>query len=445
MIVMKFGGSSVRDGDRIRHVSTLVKAALDQRPLLVFSALGGTTDFLVEAGKAALNGEVKASELIEFHQQVCQDLNISADPLEPLFEEFKNLLKGVALLRELSPKSEDYLLSFGERLSVRIIASFLSEELHEARSFDAWEAGLVTSPEHGEAEVLEESYDQIGVFFEEFTSSYPYIPVVTGYVGKSKEGSITTLGRGGSDLTASVFGAALRVDEIQVWKDVDGILTTDPRIVASAKPVPAITYEEASELAYFGAKVLHPVAMQPAMKFGVPVRVKNSYKPTAPGTTITEKQEDIPPLVKALTCKRSVTVVDLVSSRMLGQHGFLAGAFEIFNRHRVSVDMLATSEVSLSLTIKKKNADHLDPVVEELSELAEVKIGNDKAILSIVGDVSRSSEILDNAFHVLADQDVNVQMISQGASKVNIGMVVEDSEVDRCLRSLHQHFFSGEA
>lgn len=439
MIVMKFGGSSVRDAERILHVIKLVKNYSDKNPVLVFSALGKTTDLLLRAGEDALNGSVSVTSVREHHYNTALELGIDKEPLDPLFEELEDLLKGVSLLKELSSKTKDYLVSFGERLAARIISSAFNKQGLHTQWYDAWDIGFTTNSHFGDAEILPETYQNVKEILSAARTKSPHIPVVTGFIAKDPTGRITTLGRGGSDLTASILGSALGAEEIQVWKDVDGILTTDPRIVASAKPVPFVTFEEAAELAYFGAKVLHPLSIQPAMRCGIPVRVKNSYNPEHPGTLIVGSGLDSDGLVKAITCKRNVTLIDIVSSRMLGQYGFLASVFQIFNDFEVSVDMVATSEVSVSLTIN--NGAELQSVCAALEKIAKVTIGKNKAILSLIGNVGRASEILDSAFAILRSRSVNVQMISQGASKVNIGLIVEDSEVEDCIQNLHSHFF----
>ncbi len=439
MIVMKFGGSSVKDAERIRYVVSLIEQRLNQKPIIVFSAMGKTTDGLLEAGRKALVGEVDIAALKDHHFQVCQDLGIATDSIAPLFDELLDLLKGIALIKEFSPKTSDYLVSFGERLSVRVISGYLNLKGIKARSFDGWETGIITDSNFIEAEVLPETYDRIAAELGSLKTNYTFTPIVTGFIAKDTSGSITTLGRGGSDLTAALLGSALEVEEIQVWKDVDGILTCDPRVVSAARPVPEISFEEASELAYFGAKVLHPLSIQPAMARGIPVRVKNSYNPEHPGSVIVGESSPSPTLVKTITCKRDVTLVDIVSTRMLGQFGFLAKVFQSFNENKISVDMVATSEVSVSLTLNSKH--DLTNIEKALSEIARVNISRKKALLSLIGDVKHSSSILRSVFTVLADKNINVQMISQGASKVNIGFIVEDSEVDNCIKALHAFFF----
>jgi aspartate kinase len=265
------------------------------------------------------------------------------------------------------------------------------------------------------------------------------LQVITGFIAKDEKGNITTLGRGGSDLSATMIAAACGADEVQVWKDVDGILTADPRIVKNARPVESITYEAAAELAYFGAQVLHPRAMQPCMKTGITVLVKNSYNPDAPGTRIVSSHQGEISLVETISSKKNVTLVDIVSSHMIGQYGFLAEVFSCFARFGISVDMVATSEVSVSLTLDA--TQDLTAPSKELSRIASVEIKTGKAIITLVGDVCRSSEILSRTFKICERNGVQVQMISQGASKVNISFIVDDSEAIETVKNLHSEFF----
>jgi len=441
MIVMKFGGSSVRDAERIHYVTNLVRASLPNRPLLVISALGSTTNDLIAAGQGALKGKVDLDKVRSHHLDTAKALSVATYDLEALFAELRDLLKGISLLQELSKKTLDHLLSFGERLAVRIVAPYLAQSGVPARHFDGWDVGFVTDSKFNDAEIQEETYRNIAERLGGLKGDYSYTPVITGFIGKDANGCITTFGRGGSDLTASVVGAALQVDEIQVWKDVDGILTSDPRLVQAAVPVAGISFEEASELAYFGAKVLHPLSMQPAMQKNIPVRVKNSYNPEHPGTLVTASGAAMNGLVKAITCKRNVTLIDIVSSRMLGQYGFLARVFAAFETHKISVDMVATSEVSISLTLD--TAHDLAALKRDLERISSVDIKKGKAIVTIIGEVARSSEILEKTFGVCSRLGVNVQMISQGASKVNISFIVDDAQSSEIVRALHGAFFGG--
>ncbi|MDR0323959.1 MAG: aspartate kinase, partial [Treponema sp.] len=438
MIVMKFGGSSVADASRIRHVTDIVKTQLNRNPVLVLSAMGDTTDHLLEAGDKALNdGKVEIHHIEKLHLAALKGLKLPVQKdVSLLLDELKRLLSGIALLRELTPRTKDYLVSFGERLSVRIAAAFLKSNKMNARAFDAWELGFLSNSGFNHAELVKESWDIIPQKILPLIKGN-VLPVITGFIAKDERGNITTLGRGGSDLTATMIAAACRAEEIQVWKDVDGILSADPRIVKNARVVQNVTYEEAAELAYYGAQVLHPRAMQPCMKTGTPVLVKNSYNIEASGTRI-ETAKNSPaklPPVRAITFRQKITLVDVVSTRMLGQYGFMEEVFSVFARHRISIDMVATSEVSVSLTLD--SSYDLAEVKKELAKIASVEIKTEKAIVSIIGNVKRSSEILARAFRICQLMGVTVQMVSQGASKVNISFIVNETEAAETVKALH--------
>lgn len=443
MIVMKFGGSSVADASRICHVIDIVKTQLEKKPALVLSAMGDTTDHLLEAGSAALSlGKVEISRVEKLHLETIKTLKLPVqNEVIDLLSELKRLLSGVALIREFTPRTKDYLVSFGERLSTRIMAAALKSKGVNAKAFDAWELGFLSNSNYGYAELLKESWELIPKKILPLIKDN-VLPVITGFIAKDEKGGVTTLGRGGSDLSATMIAAACGAKEAQVWKDVDGILTADPRIVKSARPVKSVTYEEAAELAYYGAQVLHPRAMQPCIKTGTPVLVKNSYNIEAHGTKIEPAalaEINKRPPVRAISSRLNVTLVDIVSTRMLGQYGFLAEVFSIFSRHSVSIDMVATSEVSVSLTL---DASHdLSEIKKELSKIASVEIKTGKAIISIICNVKRSSEILARAFRTCQLVAVPVQMVSQGASKVNISFIVNDTEAEETVRALHLDFF----
>ncbi|GHU81487.1 aspartate kinase [Spirochaetia bacterium] len=439
---MKFGGSSVADGERIRHVAEIVKTQLKRKPVLVLSAMGDTTDHLLEAAERALKDKtVSVKKVEELHLTTIQDLNLKTaaeHEIAPLLDELGSLLTGISLIRELTERTRDYLVSFGERLSVRIAAAYFTSLRIKAQALDAWDGGFLSDSGFGSAELLDESWDRIPKALLPLTEK-GVLPVVTGFIAKDAGGNITTLGRGGSDLSATVIAAACKAEEVQVWKDVDGILTADPRIVKAARPVETVTYEEAAELAYFGAQVLHPRAMQPCMKTGTPVLVKNSYNPGAPGTRIIGTCNKKAGPVRAITSRKNVTLVDIASTRMVGQYGFLAKVFAAFAEHKLSVDMVASSEVSISLTL---DAVHdLQKLKKDLSKIASVEIKTGKAIVTIVGDVRRSSEILQRAFGVCVLLGIQVQMVSQGASKVNISFIVDDTQAGGVVTALHRCFF----
>ena len=438
---MKFGGSSLANAERIRHVADIVKSQLKHKPALVLSAMGDTTDLLLEAAdNACRKGKFSIKAIEELHLKTIKDLGIndSNNEIKKLFDELNKLLSGIALIKELTSRTKDYLVSFGERLCVRIAAEYFNSIKINAKFYDAWDLGFVSNSNYSSAELLEESWTKIPKKIIPLIEKGE-LPVITGFIAKDAKGIITTLGRGGSDLSAAMIGAACKVKEVQYWKDVDGILTADPRLVKNSRPVETISYEAVAELAYFGAQVLHPRAMQPCMKTGTEVVVKNSYNPAAPGTRIVSSTEKKQQPLKAISFRKNVTLVDIVSSRMLGQYGFLAEVFACFAKYGLSVDMVATSEVSISLTLDA--AHDLEALKKELSRIASVEVKTKKAIVTIVGDVSRSSEILARTFRNCGLLGVPVQMISQGASKLNISFIVNDSEAGEVVKALHADFF----
>uniref|UniRef100_A0A0E0JT47 Aspartokinase n=1 Tax=Oryza punctata TaxID=4537 RepID=A0A0E0JT47_ORYPU len=416
-VVMKFGGSSVSSAARMREVAGLILAFPEERPVVVLSAMGKTTNLLLLAGEKAVGcGVIRVSEIEEWnmiknlHIKTVEELALPRSVIRTLLDELEQLLKGIAMMKELTLRTTDYLVSFGECMSTRIFAAYLNKIGVKARQYDAFDIGFITTDDFGNADILEATYPAIAKRLHGDWIRDPALPIVTGFLGKGwKSGAVTTLGRGGSDLTATTIGKALGLREIQVWKDVDGVLTCDPNIYPNATTVPYLTFEEAAELAYFGAQVLHPQSMRPAREGDIPVRVKNSYNPKAPGTLITKQREMDKVVLTSIVLKSNVTMLDIVSTRMLGQFGFLA-----------------------------KELDH---VVEELEKIAVVHLLQQRAIISLIGNVRRSSLILEKAFHVLRKSGVNVQMISQGASKVNMSLIVHDSEAKQCIKALHQAFF----
>ncbi|WJX70955.1 Adenylate kinase isoenzyme 1, variant 2 [Trifolium repens] len=459
--VMKFGGSSVASAERMMEVASLVMSFPEERPIVVLSAMGKTTNKLLLAGEKAVSCGVTNVSCIEelsfikdLHFRTVDQLGVDKSVIEKHLVELEQLLNGIAMMKELTKRTQDYLVSFGECMSTRIFAAYLNKLGVKARQYDAFEIGFITTDDFTNADILEATYPAVAKRLHGDWLADPAIAIVTGFLGKARKScAVTTLGRGGSDLTATTIGKALGLPEIQVWKDVDGVLTCDPNIYPKAEPVPFLTFDEAAELAYFGAQVLHPQSMRPARESDIPVRVKNSYNPKAPGTLITKERDMSKAVLTSIVLKRNVTMLDIVSTRMLGQYGFLAKVFSIFEDLGISVDVVATSEVSVSLTLDPsklwsreliQQASELDHVVEELEKIAVVNLLQNRSIISLIGNVQKSSLILEKAFRVLRTLGVTVQMISQGASKVNISLVVNDSEADQCVRALHEAFFESE-
>ena len=436
MIVMKFGGTSVGTPARIQQVHEIVTRQSDQQPIVVVSAVGGVTDLLIEAGNKALKGEVDIKAVIAKHQAVIEGLGLDHDMIDDLHEELSSLLTGIMMIREISPRTADYLVSFGERISCQLVAAHFNNMGTKAKAYFAYDVGMITNDHFQQAQPLKEAYDLI----EEKLSGLDHIAIVTGFVGKNKKGEITTLGRGGSDYTAAILGAGVKADEIQIWTDVDGILTTDPRLVPEAKNVPGVSFKEAAELAYFGAKVLHPKTMRPALDRGIAVVVKNTGNPEHQGTRILPESPTAAHTVKAISIKKNVTLVNIYSLRMLDAFGFLARIFDIFARNQVVVDMVSTSEVSVSVTVE--DGQNIDPVVSDLSAFAQVRVEQGHSIICLVGEGMRDGVGIAGAvFDVMAQENIPIEMISQGASDINLGFVIKTPLAERAVKRLHKVLF----
>lgn len=464
-LVVKFGGSSVATAERMMEVAQIVCGIEDSAPVVVLSAMGKTTNLLLQAGSEALHTSPKSvgslqplRAIKELHRETAYVLNVdegTKDEMESLLLQLTQLLVGISIMQDLTPRAKDSLVSFGERLSTRLFAAYLRDQGVPATQYDAPDIGIITNDNFTNADIeYELTLEKLNKTFKGHMDGTraPEIPVVTGFLGRGKSsGAITTLGRGGSDLTCTLLGAALGMKEVQVWKDVDGVLTSDPRIVDGAKPVETLTFEEATELAFFGATVLHPLSMQPASEYtdNMGVRVKNSYNRSASGTLISKSRNMRDALVTSIVLKQHVTLVDIVSTRMLGQIGFLAKVFEIFNSEGLSVDVVATSEVSVSLTLDPaKTLWERDLIDEELEALMDAFKGVAKtsyrrgySILSLICNVTRTSEILERVFGVLGKENIIIHMMSQGASKTNIALILRDDQATHALRCLHKEFF----
>eukprot|EP00195_Chlamydomonas_chlamydogama_P005756 CAMPEP_0202902490 /NCGR_PEP_ID=MMETSP1392-20130828/16885_1 /ASSEMBLY_ACC=CAM_ASM_000868 /TAXON_ID=225041 /ORGANISM="Chlamydomonas chlamydogama, Strain SAG 11-48b" /LENGTH=481 /DNA_ID=CAMNT_0049589263 /DNA_START=346 /DNA_END=1791 /DNA_ORIENTATION=+ len=457
-VVYKFGGSSVRDAERMMEVADIICSFPQYLPCVVLSAMGKTTNLLLECGEMALKtppsmiadlAPLKAVR--QLHLETCDTLGVEAEvraEVDKLLSELSQLLIGISIMQDLTLRAKDSLVSFGERLSTRIFASYLRTQGVAARQYDAMDLGLTTTDDFSNADVIyDESLPKIKAKLTRQPGSPKEVAIVTGFLGRGLQtGATTTLGRGGSDLTATVLGAALHLPEVQVWKDVDGVLTSDPRIVSNTLPVNELTFEEATELAYFGAQVLHPQAMQPAIRAGnMGVRVKNSYNRAAPGTIISAKRDMSATLVTSIVLKKDVTLVDIISTRMMGQYGFLARVFDEFRRCKMSVDVVATSEVSVSLTLDPKKLNDLEADMEmlrgDLNKIAQVSYRTGLCIVSLICNVEKTSHILQRAFSVFSREGIQVQMMSQGASKTNISLVVDGALGQRAVQVLHAEFF----
>ncbi len=449
MIVMKFGGTSVEDAAAMRQVKEIIRSQIHRSPVVVLSAIARGTNRLLESARMAAAGDIGKAEAIALelrdrHHEIIGDLcgsgpavNSLRSVINDIIEELITLSKGLTILGELSPRSLDAFGAAGERMSSAILNTFLREsgipsELVDARSF------IITNEQYTKAAPLFDEIERLAPEIIVPHVSRGKIVVTQGFIGSSMNGTTTTLGRGGSDFSAAIIGAALNVEEIQIWTDVDGVMTSDPRIVPNAMKLDLLSFQEASELAYFGAKVLHPSTIIPAIDKKIPVVVLNSKRPSSTGTRITHEPSKNHLVVKAIACKKNITVINILSTRMLMAYGFMESIFSVFNRFRTSVDLVSTSEVCVSMTIDSN--EFLDDILKELKNFADVSVFPDKAIICIVGEQMRStSGIANRIFNALCD--INLLMISQGASEINMSVVVEQELVEDAVRRLHDEFF----
>ncbi len=448
MIVCKFGGTSVQDAEAMMRLAQIIKARRDRRPVVVASAMGKTTNQLLEAAQTAAKGKrQEALDLLakikEKHLKEAQKLEIAvtegwvAETIQAYFKEMRDLVKGLAALGELTPRIMDAMASYGERLSTAILTQVLENQGMPAQLMDAREC-VITDDNFTRANPLFDLTDAAIVERLRPVLKAGKIPVFQGFIGRTRSGITTTIGRGGSDYSASIVGAALDVEDIQIWTDVDGIMTTDPRMVKEARRIKAISFDEAAELAYFGAKVLHPATIIPAVRKKIPVHVLNSYKPNQDGTLITDEAPPCENPVKAIAYKKGITVVNVASTRMLMAYGFLKKIFEIFEHYQAPVDVVATSEVSVSLTVDETS--QLWDIITELKKVGEVNVEGSKSIVCCVGDNLRNIPGVPYiAFSAL--QDIKIQMISQGASAINITFVIDEDRLPEAVRGLHDAFF----
>lgn len=452
--VLKFGGSSVADAACMRQVASVVRTALDRSPLVVLSAMGKTTDALFRMANAAKKGDLDAAlaeceSLFTRHDKALAELAKGAHleaaraSLAAQRAELEMLLRGVGLLRELTPRSLDAIAAQGERLSTKVFAAHLQSE---------WSSEGVTV-HHADAREVVRTDGAFGAAVPQSAAIKrlaneklaphlgPRKVVVTqGYIGSTEDGTTTTLGRGGSDYSAALLGAALQSDEIQIWTDVEGVLTADPRVVPNARPIPRLSFAEAAELAAFGAKVLHPATVQPAVEAGIPVTVRHTQRPNGAFTTITAEVSSTGRAITALASRGPVTVLTVRSSRMLAAAGFLARLFEVFGRLGTSVDLVATAEVSVSLTVDQ--GAPLGPILAELRQFAQVDVSEDRAILAIIGErLKRTAGVGVQVFQALGE--INVEMISMGANEINLSLIVKGSDVLPAIQRLHKSFVEG--
>lgn len=446
--IMKFGGTSVEDApafDRLTKIVGTAHASKTTRPLVVVSAMSGVTNALLASVELANAGDSEGAIRLlapEWNRHLIVARSLTGEPaefeltLETAQQEIAELLRN-SVGTMPGPLLQDLIVSYGERLSAVLLAAILRHAGLPAVHVDARRC-IITNGEHGRAEPLPEEIQSRTRSELDPLIDAGKIPVLGGFIGSTVSGSTTTLGRGGSDYTAALLGAALGAHEVQIWTDVTGVLTADPRLISHASTIDRLSYSEAAELAYFGAKVLHPKTIQPAVEQHIPVRICNAREPAATGTIVCSDTELSPRTVKAIAHKTGITLVQITSARMLGAYGFLHAIFEVFNRHRTAIDIVTTSEVSVSLSLD--DVSTLATIVDELKPLGTIRVEHNQAIICVVGEGLRATPgIAGRIFNCLGD--INVSLISHGASSVNVTFVVEEKNVREAISRLHATFF----
>ena len=438
MIVMKFGGSSVESASAIERVAGIVRSRLKFKPVVVVSAMGKTTNQLLAIANAGVNGGrdqalTRLFDLRDFHLRESG----MERTVDQHFQELTELIKGLSVLGELTPRSIDAISSFGERLSSLIVTSYFQKHGLHAIHVDARKV-IVTDNRHTQANPLyAETYARLKETIPPLAETH--VVVMGGFIASTQGGVGTTLGRGGSDFTAAIVGAGIGAEEIQIWTDVDGMLTCDPTVCSGGHRVRTISFAEAAELAYFGAKVLHPATVIPAIEKNIPVMILNSRRPEVEGTRIVAESIPSTNIVKSIACKKKVTVLNIRSLRMFRVHGFLRRIFEIFDRHETSVDMVSTSEVTVSVTLD--DTEMLAGILEDLRAFSDVDVLEDQSIICLVGEkIPVTAGVGARIFNALGP--VNARMVSEGASSMNLGFVVDSKDLTRAVKSLHDEFFA---
>jgi aspartate kinase len=446
MIVLKFGGTSVQNAEMMDKTLQIAEKQIQRGPVLVSSAMSKVTDQLQEIAKLLGSGKEAEAEAIlrsieERHRECARSFlskaNLAAceSDIAAVAAELRAFIKALSMLKEWSKRSNDAVLSFGERLSTIVLLHRARDRGVTAHLYDSREL-IKTDDNFTQAAPIEDLTNKL--ISSRVEAAPGVLCILQGFIGSTTNGATTTLGRGGSDYTATIVGAALRAEEVQIWTDVSGIMTSDPRIVKSAHTIPQISYREAAELAYFGAKVIHPSTIQPAINLGIPVWVKNTFRPDDEGTKIIPNPAGNG--LKAIACKKGITLMNISSSRMLFAYGFLRRMFEIFEKHQTAVDLVTTSEVSVSVTIDNPAA--VNSIARDLSEIGTVGVETDKAIVCLVGqDLWKDTTFLARVFGCMKTTPLRV--ISLGASDINLSLVVAAEETEDSVTRLHDEFFRG--
>ncbi|MEP6944338.1 MAG: lysine-sensitive aspartokinase 3 [Acidobacteriota bacterium] len=445
---MKFGGTSVGDVASFERVFHVISSQAERRSVVVVSAMTKVTDALLAAFETAKKGDFAVAFMslephFERHAAVSHHFipsglpNAFSGEMELARGELSDLL--IRVSRRSLPLSmlKDAIVSYGEQLSSRLLAEVLRAKGVNTRHVDSRRL-IVTDDEYGAAQPIWDETEMLVKLELEPMISDGEVPVMGGFIAANRGGETTTLGRGGSDYSAALVAAALGAEELQIWTDVTGVMTCDPRICGDARTIPVLSYEEAAELAYFGAKVLHPKTIKPAVDHVIPVRVCNTFEPDSVGTMVLSDSAEAPNKIKSIAHKKNITILRITSARMLGAYGFMSALFQVFERYRTAIDVISTSEVSVALTLD--STDSIEQIVHELERLGDVEVEGGYAVICVVGEGLRASSGLAAKVFSTID-DVNVALVSHGASSVNLTFVIKEEFVSDVIKRLHKKLF----
>lgn len=461
MIIMKFGGTSVGGIEAMKKVAAIVVSNKEKQPIVVTSAMSGVTDELLVLAKLASGGvhvelETRFAKLVAQHKEVVNSLDQGMvervnTRLQDIFSELRRVLDGIELLREISPRSLDLVASCGERLAVHLLSGVLNASGILSAAVDSRD-GIITDDAYTSAEVdFAATNERLRALLLPAVRD-GMVPVITGFIARSRDGATTTLGRGGSDYTAAIVGAALNAEEIQIWTDVDGILSADPRIVSGAKILREVTYVEAVEMSYFGAKVIHPKTMVPAFEANIPIVIKNTFRPAVDGTRIQKEIRNGATGVKVVTAIPKVSMITISGLGLRGRAGFAAKVFEVASRERVNILMItqASSEQSICMIVDRADGIRFKSALGraftrelESKNVESIILDENVAIVAAVGAGMRGVPgIAGKTFSATAEAGVNVLAIAQGSSELNISLVIRAHDMEAAVRAIHAKFIS---
>lgn len=439
MIVMKFGGSSLKNAERFKQAAKIIQNRLNQTPVVVLSATQGTTDLLINS----LTNKDNFKKIKQNHLKIAKDLGIDTGKFDEIFINLEETINSLHSLKKVNPvilelpRLMGSVLSFGERLSVRLMSHYLKSIGVNSKYYDAWDMGMITDSNFGNAHPLKSTYKEIKSHF----CRIKCVPIVTGFIGKNEQSEITTFSRGGSDFTAAIIANAIDAKTLEIWTDVNGILSTNPKIFSNAKTIEKLSFDEAVELSFFGAKVLHLKTIFPAIEKNIPIRILNSLNPKHNGTLIVKNSPKTNAVIKGVSVRKGNTMINVYSAEMISTSGYLGLLFGIFSSHNVSVDVVTTSTTNISTVLDETDETKILAAVNEIKKHFQTTVIKNMSIVGIVGNGLKENELLiAKILKSVADSGINFEVVSMGASKLNLTIAIKDKDAEKAVKLIHTKF-----